>query len=267
MNNNIGIAGLGWLGLPLARKLQVLGFSVKGTVTRLENATELQKKGFDAYPMTITEQGVNGSSNAFLMELDIVIVMIPPGLRRNTGADYVLKMSHFLEHIKKAEIEKCIFVSSTSVYADHQGLVTETVAPKPESEAGRQLLQVEQLFSNSLSQTTILRFGGLIGGSRQPVRYLAGRENLSGGNAPVNLIHREDCLNIILEIIKQDCFGVTFNAVAPIHPKKKEYYVKKAEELQLVPPHYSESEEASSYKQVDSENLRKILGYSFRKQL
>ncbi|MEZ4859466.1 MAG: NAD(P)-binding domain-containing protein [Flavobacteriaceae bacterium] len=266
MSKTIGIAGLGWLGLPLAQRLLTLGYKVKGSVTSLEKASELQKKGFDTYSLTLSEKGTTGSVSSFLKNVDIIIVMIPPGLRKNTGSDYVLKMTYFLKEIESAEIPKCIFISSTAVYSDEQAEVTEAMAPKPETEAGRQLLQVEQLFFNAQCKSSIVRFGGLIGGSRQPVRYLAGRDNLSGGNAPVNLIHREDCIAILLKIIQKDAYGHIFNAVNPQHPIKKEYYIQKAQELTLDLPSFSE-DFSNNYKKVDSINLPNLLEYTFQRDI
>ncbi len=264
MSKTITIAGMGWLGQPLARRLMNLGYSVKGSVSSLEKATMLQKNGLNAFPMEISENGVSGEIKALLSETEYLIIMIPPGLRRNTGADFVLKMVHFLEEIKKHPIRKVILVSSISVYSDAQGHVTENDLPNPSTQAGKQLLQVEQLFVNSPNfKTTVVRFGGLYGGSRQPVNYLSGRDNLSDGNAPVNLIHREDCIGILSETIKQEAFGQIFNAVNPQHPTKEKYYTKKAMELNIPPPHFSKQEEDNSFKQVDSVRVEKILGYSF----
>lgn len=266
MNKTIGIAGLGWLGKPLASKLTMVGYSVKGTVTSAEKATTLQKKGFNAFHVEITESGVAGEPQGFLKNIDTLIVMIPPGLRRNTGADYVLKMTHFLAEIESANVPNCIFISSTSVYGDEQGSVTETILPDPENEAGRQLKQVEQLFFTSTSKTSIVRFGGLFGGSRQPARYLAGRENLGGGEAPVNLIHRTDCIGILVSILKQEAYGHIFNAVHPHHPTKEIYYTKKAKELGLKPPQFAEAQD-EIFKQVDSVNLEQVLGFNFREAI
>lgn len=266
MSKTIGIAGLGWLGLPLAQHLQLFGYPVKGTVTRLEKATTLQKSGIDAYPLTLTENGLQGNIEGFLKDLDVVMIMIPPGLRRGTGTDFVLKMTHFLEAIVSANIKKCILISSTSVYSDAQGKVTEKDLPKPNTEAGKQLFQVEQLFFNAPFKTSVVRFGGLLGGSRQPVRYLAGRTNLHNGNAPVNLIHREDCIGILLAIIQQDAFGHIFNAVHPNHPTKAEYYPEKAIALGLIPPTYSTAED-ETYKEVHSVHIDSILSYHFKKEL
>ena len=266
MGKTIGIAGLGWLGKPFAQKLSTMGYRVKGSVTTAQKATTLQASGFDAYPLNITENGVLGSPQGFLKNVEILVIMIPPGLRRHTGADYVLKMSHFLTEIEKANVSKVIFVSSTSVYGSEQGIVTEKIAPKPENEAGKQLFQVEQLFFNmSHIQTSIVRFGGLIGGNRQPVRYLAGRKDLNGGNAPVNMIHRDDCINILTGIIFKDAFGHIFNAVHPSHPLKKDYYLQKANDLQLEPPTFNTQEE--QHKQVDSVNLKEVLEYTFQQEI
>lgn len=263
MTKTIGIAGLGWLGKPLANKLMTLGYQVKGTVTSAEKATTLQKNGFNAFHVEITESGVSGEPQGFLKDLDTLIIMIPPGIRRNTGADYVLKMTHFLSEIEAIQVPNCVFISSTSVYGDEQGNVTETNLPKPENEAGRQLKQVEQLFFTSASKTSIVRFGGLIGGTRQPVKYLAGRTNLSGGEAPVNLIHRDDCIGILAAIIKQEAYGHIFNAVHPKHPKKANYYTEKAKELGLETPHFSAATKEEVFKQVDSVHLEKVLAFNF----
>ncbi len=268
MNKSIAIAGLGWLGQPLAYRLSTIGYHVKGSVTSCEKAVVLQNNGFDAFPMEISEMGVTGEISAFLNNVHSLIIMIPPGLRNNTGADYVLKMSNFLVQILESKVENVILVSSTSVYGDLQGKVSEEDKPHPETEAGRQLLEVEKLFFECEGiRTTIVRFGGLLGGSRQPVKYLAGRKNLNDGNAPVNLVHRNDCISILEEILKQGAFGHIFNAVNPQHPKKSDYYIAKAKELGLEPPTFSEVSSEEIFKQVDSVNLKAILNYTFRENL
>lgn len=268
MNKTVAIAGMGWLGQPLAVHLNSLGYDVRGSVTSLEKATQLQQRGFMAYRILISENGIHGQTNVLLENVDYAIIMIPPGLRKNTGADFVLKMTHLLEEIKKYEVPKVILISSTSVYDDSQGRVTEKVQPLAETINGTQLREVEELFRNCEEfQTTVVRFGGLMGGSRRPIRYLVGRKDLADGNAPVNLIHRDDCIQIISEILKQDAFGYVFNGVHPEHPKKSDYYIAKAEKLGLEPPSFALDGPTEGYKQVDSENLKTILGYEFKRAL
>ncbi len=264
MNKKITIAGLGWLGNAFASHLLQLGYTVKGSVTDIGKATTLTSKGIDAIPLVLTENGVTGEVDVLLQDTDVLAIMIPPGLRRNTGANYALKMAHFLHAIEQSSVRKVILVSSTSVYDDGQGSVNESNVPIPQLNAAKQLYDVEQIFFNAPSfKTTIVRFGGLFGGSRNPVRFIAGRKGLSNGDAPVNMIHREDCIGILLEIIKKDVFGHIFNAVSPQHPTKRDYYTKQAIQLGLTVPEYEDESEAI-FKQVDSIYLKKLLHYTFK---
>lgn len=268
MTKTITIIGLGWLGQPLAQRFRNLGYNVKGSVSSLKKAALLQQHGFIAFPLEISENGIKGETKALLSNTYCLFIMIPPGLRRNTGADFVLKMANLLEEIKNSDVEKVVLVSSISVYDDSQGEVSEKDRPQPKTNSGKQLLQVEELFAHSEGlQTTVVRFGGLIGGTRQPVKYLTGRKDLVDGHAPVNLIHRDDCIHILLEIVNQDAFGKVFNAVNPHHPLKSAYYTHKAKELGLVPPTFAQTPSDAIFKQVDSENLPLILGYIFKKPL
>ncbi|MGB5941903.1 MAG: SDR family oxidoreductase [Leeuwenhoekiella sp.] len=262
--STIAIAGLGWLGLPLAQRLHQKGYKVKGSSTTLDKVKKLSDAGLETYELIFTETEIKGPIENFLAYAEILIILIPPGLRKNSGHDHVKKMRHLLEAISQSGIKKCILVSSTGVYGDDQGKVDETDYPKPETNAGRQLLEVEKLFATSTAiDTTIVRFGGLFGGNRNPVKFLAGRKDLNGGSAPVNLIHRDDCLGILEAILAQDAFGNLFNAVHPDHPKKSEYYTVKAKSLGLEPPQYAD-DAGEMYKEVNSVRVKEILGYAFK---
>ena len=263
MNKTIAIAGLGWLGKPFALHLQNLGYRVKGSATSLEKATLLQKSGFDAYHLEISESAVSGSPIAFFEKVDYLVIMIPPGLRRNTGANYVLKMTHLLTEIEKSKVKKVILVSSTSVYGDLSGTVTEATIPRPNTESGRQLLATEQLFLDALDiNTTIVRFAGLIGLDRHPVHFLAKKQSLTNGNDPVNLIHLNDCIAIISAVIKKQWWNEIFNAVYPDHPLKKEYYPQEAEKKGLKLPEYDDVTMAMG-KKIEPNWLLDVKKYRF----
>lgn len=268
MNKHITIAGLGWLGQPFAASLIKQGYIVKGSVTDQTKVKTLKANGLNTYRVVLTETGTVGVTQLFLENTDVLVISIPPGLRGNTGANYALKMAHFLHEIEASQIKKVILVSSTSVYDDSQGKVTEKDRPLPQLNAAKQLYEVEQLFFNTSSfKTSIVRFGGLYGGSRNPVRFLAGRKGLNNGDAPVNMIHREDCIGILTAIIKQDAFGHIFNAVTPQHPSKEVYYTKQAINLGLEAPQYNTPAEKEVFKQVDSVHLNEILNFTFSKTL
>lgn len=268
MNKSVSIVGMGWLGQPLAIHLDDLGYNIRGSVMTLEKATQLQQRGFDAFRIVVSDDGVHGRINILLKNTSCAILMIPPGLRRDTGANYFQKMEHLYTELKRFKVPKVILVSSISVYDDSQGKVTESDNPKPQNTTAKQLWETEEMFINSTDfQTTVVRFGGMFSGSRQPLRFLVGRKNLAGGQAPVNLIHRDDCIHIISKIIEKDAFGHIFNAVHPEHPTKAEYFIASAKKAGLDPPSFKNHYSTETYKQVDSNNLEKILNYQFKRPL
>ena len=165
--------------------------------------------------------------------------------------------------IEKAKVEKVLFVSSTSVYNDSDLMVDENTIAFPETESGKQLLMVEtMLLANKNFETTIIRFGGLIGKDRNPIKFLAGKKEIENPNAPINFIHQTDCIGIIIKIIELNVWNEIFNGVAPFHPTRKEYYCKKALEFGLVLPEFNESK-PSIGKTVLSEKVERVLGYTF----
>ncbi|RKS01189.1 MULTISPECIES: SDR family oxidoreductase [unclassified Flavobacterium] len=262
----ISILGCGWLGLPLAKSLLSKGFSVKGSTTSLEKMSTLKNTGIDAFQIALSENEISGKIDSFLSNSEILIIDIPPKLRGNTAENFVAKMERLIPFIEKNSVQKVIFVSSTSVYSDDNSTITEETKPQPDSESGKQLLEAENLLqSNPNFKTTVIRFGGLIGKDRHPIRLLAGRQNLKNPDAPINLIHQVDCIGIIENIIEQNCFGETFNAVGPFHPTRKEYYTKKALGLNLPLPLFDESN-PSVGKTILSDKIEVILGYEFQNQ-
>lgn len=264
---NTSILGCGWLGLPLAKSLIAKEFSVKGSTTTLEKVSVLQKVGIDAFQITLSEKEISGKIGSFLSNSEILIIDIPPKLRGNSSENFVSKIELIIPFIEKSAIQRVIFVSSTSVYADDNSIITEESIPQPNSESGKQLLAAEQVLqSNYNFKTTIVRFGGLIGEDRHPIKFLAGRQHLENPNGPINLIHQLDCIGIIERIIELDCFGETFNAVTPFHPTRKDYYTQKAAALGLSLPEFDENN-PSVGKTILSDKVETVLGYEFQNKI
>lgn len=260
----ISILGCGWLGLPLAKALLTNGFLVKGSTTTVAKIAVLESYGIQPFHIIVKENEIIGNIEGFLENSEILIIDIPPKLRGNSSENFIYKIKHLLPFIENSSIENVVFISSTSVYADDNSIVTEETITKPESESGKQLIEVEQLLlNNKIFRTTILRFGGLIGDDRHPVYFLAGRKNIENPNAPINLIHQKDCIGIILKIIETNSWNEIFNVVAPFHPTRKEYYSQKALEFNLEIPEFDESK-PSVGKLISSEKIEKILGYNFQ---
>lgn len=232
--------GCGWLGLPLAKVLLKKGYTVRGTTTTQSKISELKETGIDPFQIEISDKDIKGPIIPFLKGLDILVLNLPPRLRGNGPKEnYVEKVKLLLNSITSCQIPKIIFISSTSVYGDKQGEVNEKTVPLPETASGKQLWESEKLIKDNTNfQSTIVRFGGLIGPNRHPITMLSGRANLKGGDAPVNLIHLDDCMGIIIGIIEKKVWGQVLNAVYPEHPTKREYYTQIAEKRNIDPPVY-----------------------------
>jgi nucleoside-diphosphate-sugar epimerase len=266
----ISILGCGWLGLPLAKALIENGISINGSTTSIEKLSLLENLGIQPHLIALESNNVLGNIETFLQGSKTLIIDIPPKLRSSEKENFVFKIKNVIPFIEKSSIENVLFISSTSVYGEDNSMVTEETELNPDTESGKQLVQAEQLLqSNSNFKTTILRFGGLIGEDRHPVHFLAGRKNLENANAPINLIHQEDCIGIILEILRQAQndklkWNETLNAAAPFHPSRQEYYSQKAIDLNLVPPEFN-YENPTFGKTILSSKVENVLGYTFSK--
>jgi NAD dependent epimerase/dehydratase family enzyme len=104
----------------------------------------------------------------------------------------------------------------------------------------------------------------LFGQDILPIKLQAGRKNIGNPNAPINMIHQDDCIGIIQKIITTNSWGETFNAVAPFHPSRKEYYIQKAIEYGLPIPEFDESQ-PSIGKLILSTKIEAVLDYTFKK--
>jgi nucleoside-diphosphate-sugar epimerase len=259
----ISILGCGWLGLPLAKKFHEMGFLVNGSTTSEDKLRQLRDFGITPFQISLSETGITGDISNFL-SAEILVIDIPPKLRGEKSERFTAKIENLIPFIESSSVKHVLFVSSTAVYADDDSIVTEETLSKPETEAEKQLLEAEEMLrSNTNFSTTILRFAGLVGEDRHPIKYLAGKENLDNPDAPINLIHKIDCIAIIVKIVGDDVWGEIFNAAAQFHPSRKEYYSAKALEYGLPVPHFDESK-PSFGKTIDCSKIKEYLGYEFK---
>lgn len=259
--------GCGWLGLPLASSLAEDGYEVHGSTTSNKKVKSLEQKGIRPFVISLHEQAINGDIHGFLRNMEVLVLNVPPKLRYGTGENYVKKMQLLHGEIKKSAIRKIIFISSTSVYGAVDGKVTEETAPEPITESGKQLLVAENLFYRDADlHATVIRFGGLIGPDRHPITMLASKKNLPNGNAPVNLIHLNDCIHIIKAVFLNSWYGEIINGVHPDHPTKRDYYIEEARKRDLQEPDYQE-DTTQKGKIIVSKTLLTVKNYKFTTSL
>ena len=243
---NVSILGCGWLGTSLGISLIDEGYSVKGSTTKAEKSPILEARGIEPFIIDIT------SFEEFddFLQTDILIISI-------TSKD-IDAFENLMDQIQNSSIQKVIFISSTSVYPSANKVMTEedVVLKTP-------LTTIENLFrENSFFETTILRFAGLFGDERHPSNWFKNGRKIPQPRGFVNMIHKEDCIEIIHEIIDQNCWNETFNACSNHHPTRRDFYTIAKLNAQCELPEFEENEEYE-WKIISSKKVQAVLDYTF----
>lgn len=264
MNNKkeINLLGCGWLGFPLALSLISRGFNVKGSTTSPEKMQVLKAAEIDPFLVQF-DQSLPEPDLTKLLDGDILIVSVPPGRRTADGPDNYKRMGEILTtKLPKSRISKLIFISSTSVYSDSNGVLTEISEISPQTASAKIIAEIEKSLLALPIQVIILRLAGLFGPGRSPGRFFSGKTNIPNGLAPVNMIHQEEVVSLINSLIDSDSASGVYIGSTPSHPTKEEFYTLAAHIDKLPEPDFIP--EKLSWKIVESERVEKELGFIYK---
>ena len=253
----LSILGCGWLGLPLAKYLTQQKIEINGSTTSQEKIELFRKENIQPFAIKIENNEISGEIDSFL-NADILCISVPFGQQKDNFLGY----QKLVKHIEKSSIKNIIFISSTSVYPDINTTITEETnfevhPPK------HVLVDLENLFlKNTHFKTTVIRFSGLIGGTRNPGNFFKAERTVQNGLAPVNLIHLDDCIGIIHKIITDNCWNEIFNAAASTHPTRKEFYTAATKQQGKTPATFLENKDFS-FKTISNKKIKTVLKYGF----
>ncbi|QJD94810.1 SDR family oxidoreductase [Mucilaginibacter robiniae] len=257
----VSVLGCGWFGFELAKALVKQGIRVNGSTTSSDKLAQLSEVRIHPYLIALPSTDTKVDEEFY--QCDVLVIAIPPKSRSGEDDLYVDKMKSIIQAATTHQIKRVILISSTGVYANSNRKFTETDEPMPDTASGKILLQAEKLFlTESSFQTSIIRFGGLVGPGRDPGRFFAGKQDVPNGQAPVNLIHQNDCVSIALAVITQPITASIIDACSPHHPPKQEFYKMAAARSGLPLPTFVD--ELQSWKIVDSQVLTYTLHYQFQ---
>jgi hypothetical protein len=134
--------------MALAFELINKGYNAKGSATSNNNFDKLKSKGVAPFTIDI-KQKENGISD-FLLSVILII-----SITSKKTDDF----ENLISQIENFKVKMVIFISSTSVYPNSNGILTEETAIKKSA-----LTAIEHLFrTNTIFQSTIIGFGGLFG--------------------------------------------------------------------------------------------------------
>ena len=249
------IIGLGWLGEPLGEFLLGKGYKVAGSTTSQEKIKLLNEKGLHCELLRVLEDTDTQQILKVIGDASVLVITIPPRRIPNIEEIYPAQIKKIAQSVSGNSTIKVVFTGSTSVYPSKNTIVKEEDIA-PDKPSGVACLKAEQVLKSAFGERlTTIRFAGLIGYERSPERIGKKRPITKSLDAPLNLIHLDDCINIICEIIEKQKWGYTFNACADEHPTRRAFDGLGGEAAEV---------NQNEYKIVDNSFLKESLSFEFK---
>ena len=260
----VAVIGCGWLGLPLAKQLVANGHTVMGSTRNIDKHPTLKEQGIE--PVNLILGKLDEEAITKLKTCHCWIINIPPGRHSVEPEVFTQQMFELIDHVIESNLEHLVFVSTTSVYGDQSGVITELSDYQPTTKSGIAHQHIEQYITTHLNaKSSIIRLAGLVDEKRHPVHFLASKQALKSPCQAVNLIHKEDVCSAIIRLVALGPQTKPLLLAASEHPSRNDYYRWAAKSLGLVPPEFIQSsDDVLEGKKIDSSETLKRLGLTLK---
>ena len=243
----ITILGTGWLGFELAIFLKQK-YKVKVSSRTAEKIKIYEDEGLASY--ILNEDNLDSLEQ--LLETNYLFINFPP----SKFNDYVSFLSKIYNHKSIQNIEKIIFISSTSIYPNIEGLFNEEYEIKESS--SKLVFEAENLIKEK--SDVIFRVAGLVGGSRYFGKRSANKV-VEYPKTPINFVHRNDVIEATKFVIKNNINGI-FNLCSKEHPTKEEIYSFNSKKYDFEKPIFLDNKEFLN-RLIDGSKIEK-LGFTYK---
>jgi len=263
------VVGCGYLGTRVARRWLDGGDRVFGVTRRQDRAAELAAVGIE--PVI----GDVGGGEAWWDALPpLATVFWAVGFDRTGGGTHrdvhVVGLGRLLDGLAATgdpTAPRVIFSSSTGVWGDESGgTVDESTPPRPAREAGRALVEAEDLLrSHPCGPGVALRFAGLYGPGRLPRidDLRAGRPLAADPDSWLNLVHVDDAARAVCLVADAVAPGPLYVVSDGTPVRRRDWYGRLAALVGAPPPAWDPvaPRERGADKRVSSALLRRDLGF------
>jgi nucleoside-diphosphate-sugar epimerase len=209
MTERILIVGAGYTGLRLAERAVSQGVEVVGTSRTDESLETIDGLGATGVRWE-ADAGADVLSD--YMEPGVAVVYSVPTLfggyeaaSEGEDARHVQPVSNVLSAAERAGAGRFVYLSSTSVYGDHEGAwVDETDACRPTAPIGKMRRDIEEAVLEHDGETTtnVGRLVGIYGPGRTLARFIeSGRYRVVNRDKPTNRVHVDDIVTAIMAMI------------------------------------------------------------------
>jgi nucleoside-diphosphate-sugar epimerase len=241
------ILGTGWLGFELAKVLKK-DYLIKVSSRNEEKIKIYEKEGLSSY--ILNENNLNFLEE--LLDTDYLFINYPP----SKFDDYLGFLNKIYKHENIKNIDKIIFISSTSIYPNIEGNFDENYLINDSS--SKIVFEAEKEARNN--SDVIFRVSGLVGGSRYFGKRSANKV-VEFPQSVINFVHRNDVINATKFVIEKNVNGI-FNLCSKEHPTKKEIYTFNSKKYDFELPIFLDNESFLN-RVIDGSKIEK-LGFEYK---
>lgn len=202
--NKLFIFGFGYVSQFLADALKKQNWEIAGTTRDPIKALTLKRWGYQVYSPEEVFESVH-----ILNTYSHILYSIPP-----------LEEEIYIPLLKNLDLKWLGYLSSTSVYGDHQGaFVDENTSLKPLSLEGKNRVVTEELFSSINAPLHIFRLSGIYGPHRNALAsVMAGKaQRIDKPGHFLSRIHVEDICQALIASMNHPTPQQVFN-LSDSHP-------------------------------------------------
>ena len=230
-------------------------------------------EGVDFNSFEFSDNNIDKTMNTKIQDADFILISIPPA----NGEDIVIK--NFKETIKKTNTKWITYLSSTSVYGNHNGeWVNEESETKPTSNNGIKRLKAENQWLKFSSENNlplqIFRLSGIYSAENNILkRLISGQARLvKKENHFFSRIHVEDIANILFVSMKKFKNNEIYNISDDKPASQEEIANYGSKLLKIKPPELFRLEDLDDgmfkdfykdSKKVNNQKVKKFLEYQF----
>ena len=271
------IVGCGYVGLPLGAELVRQGHEVFGLRRHPNDDAELKASGVQPLTADITRPDELARIPG---PFDWVVntVSSNKGSAEEYQQVYVNGTRSLIEWLSLNPPRKFVYTGSTSVYGQTDSSVVKESSPtEPASATGKLLVETEKLLIAAAQigkfPAVILRVAGIYGPQRGHLflQYLRDEARIAGkGDRIINMIHRDDLVNIIVAALKNGRVGEIYNAVDDEPVTQLHFFRWLSESLgKWMPPFATDEDNAQrkrgiTNKKVSNRRLKMELGVQLK---
>jgi nucleoside-diphosphate-sugar epimerase len=262
---HVVIAGCGWLGSAVARRLLARGDRVTGIRSDPERAEQLRPLGIEPLVLDLADP----SAGPLPSDTDAILALQSArgGGEASYRRAYLDVNRTLLAWARQHPVRALVHTGSTGIFEQRDGSeVDEATRPAPVTPAGAVLLEAETMLMEAAAAgipARILRLSGLYGPGRLWLMDRVARGLMAlgpGDDAWMNFCHQEDAMLAVLAVLDRGRDGAIYHATDEQPMRRREVITWVAGRLGIpLAPASGEAPPSAPNRRILGERTRREL--------